>query len=64
MRFGPVPNHLPATLWQVTFDQIELVELHDGYMLSIFDVEMRWWMLPIDQEHPNYDPIKAADLRH
>lgn len=62
--FGPFPNELPAPFRQSTFDDVEILEFHYCHVLAVFDVDVPRWMLAVDKEHPNDDPVKAADFRH
>ena len=64
VEFRPFADKLPAPFWQCSFDDVQILKLHDGHVLGVFDMDVARRMLPADEEHANNDPVKAADLRH
>jgi len=52
---SPFSHELSAPFWKSTLYDIEIVKLHDSKIFTILDMDVPWWMLTIDQEHPDHN---------
>ena len=59
---GPLGHHALGSWGQQALRDSELVDFHDGLAVAVLDVEVRRPVVPV--EHPDHDPVEAADLRH
>jgi len=61
---SPFSHELSAPFWKSTLYDIEIVKLHDSKISTILDMDVSWWMLTIDQEHPDHNSVEASNFWH
>jgi hypothetical protein len=61
---SPFSHELSAPFWKSTLYDIKIVKLHDSKIFTILDMDVSWWMLTIDQEHPDHNSVEASNFWH